>query len=83
MRRSESYYHNYHKIKANPFFNRRNRFSMLDFLEKTGGFAPLRDSSSCCAYTVQLQSQCDILGWAMGLPSDSKIACDKKLRDEI
>lgn len=35
---------------------------MLDFHDKTGVFLPLRGGSSCCAYTVQLQSQCDILG---------------------
>lgn len=56
---------------------------MLYFHEKTGMFPRQSGNSGCCAYMVQLQSQCDVPGWARGFPSARDVMCDKKLRDEI
>lgn len=56
---------------------------MLDFYEKMGMFPPESGSSNCCAYMAQLQSQCDVPGWAMGFSSARHIMCDKKLSNEI
>lgn len=68
--------------KGNPLLLTEERFAVLDIHEKIEMFLP-QSGICCCAYTVQVQSWCDVPWWAMGFPSARHILCDKKLRDEI
>lgn len=66
-----------HKTQAKTAFNRRNRFSVLDFHGKIG--MPPAQTGSCCACTVSTSAQ-HLWCSAMGFPSPRHIACNKRLK---